>query len=285
MFSLVVIVFLMIFISTYISKFTIIHILGVSDESINSVESLITTDKNMGKLLIAINHILIFIVGSFIYLFIFYKNEIRNYLQLKHFPPSFLLLFPLALLTLYPTMGYLAQMINKIELPSFLQSLDKSSMESLESLLVMDNFWDLLSNILIVGVIAGIGEELLFRGLIQKELIKTSQKPHLAIGLTALLFSIFHFQIGGFFPKLLIGALLGYAYYFSQSLILPMFLHFINNSFATFSLFYLKGDLENIKTSENQVSGLSVVISLVVFLWLFHIIFRSRISQNNSIYE
>ncbi len=66
-------------------------------------------------------------------------------------------------------MGFLSFYVEQIELPDFLDNMDKSSMESLGELLNMTSVQDLLINIVIIGIIPGIGEELLFRGVIQKK--------------------------------------------------------------------------------------------------------------------
>ncbi|MBL0099594.1 MAG: CPBP family intramembrane metalloprotease [Saprospiraceae bacterium] len=153
--------------------------------------------------------------------------------------------------------------------------MDKDSMSALAGLLTMDHPSDLVVNILLLGVLPGIGEELLFRGVIQKEIIEKWQNPHTAIWITAIIFSLFHFQVTGFIPKMMIGAILGYAYYYSGSLILPMIIHALNNSFATVSL-YLSGgklDINTIETENIPLTG--VVISTILFSYIWYTIRRT----------
>lgn len=100
-----------------------------------------------------------------------------------------------------------------------------------------DTFGEFLLAFIVIAVIAGIGEELVFRGLIQPKLQVLTKNSHIAIWLTALLFSVIHFQFYGFFPRILLGALFGYIYYWSGNLIYPIFAHFVNNGFTLVMLY------------------------------------------------
>jgi len=71
---------------------------------------------------------------------------------------------------------------------------------------------------LVVAVIPAFGEELVFRGLIQTELQRAVKNPHIAIWVTSILFSAFHLQFLGFVPRMMIGAFLGYLYFWSGNL-------------------------------------------------------------------
>ncbi len=233
------------------------------------------SDPNLAnnvKIFIGFNHILTFIAGPLLYLNIVYGNKWKNFLHLKHFDPILLLLFPIALFSLYPLMGYIGELIGKLPLPEFLDGMDKSSMEVLAGLLKMDSFGALVINLFIVGVLPGIGEELLFRGIIQKEIQKKWFNPHLAIWITAFIFSAVHMQIAGLIPKMMIGALLGYAYFYSGSLILPMILHCLNNSTATIALYFMGSNInvDNLD-KEESIPIASVVISTAIFIgvWMY----------------
>ncbi len=90
----------------------------------------------------------------------------------------------------------------------------------------------LVVNLLIVALLAALGEELFFRGVLQKLLSRWMNSRHLAIWVTAIVFSAIHMQFFGFLPRLAIGALLGYLYVWSGSLWVPILAHFTNNAFA-----------------------------------------------------
>ncbi len=282
--SLILIVISAILVSNLI-LLGIASIFNVTIESENDLMALLKDENNIGyvKSYVAINHILIFIISPLIFLMIFYRNRVVSYLTLSHFHPSLLLLFPLALFSLYPLMGFLSFYIEQIELPDFLDNMDKSSMESLGELLKMTSIQDLLINIVIIGIIPGIGEELLFRGVIQKEISKKLINPHVAIFITAFLFSAFHFQVAGFIPKLMIGLVLGYAYFLSGSLILPMIIHSLNNIFLTTSLFAAGGKIQTQDIQSENVPIAAVLFSLILFATLTYLILsitKPNLQQN-----
>ena len=60
------------------------------------------------KIFIGLNHFITFIISPLIFLWIFYRNKVKDYLSLNHFQPAYILLFPLALFSLYPLMGYVS---------------------------------------------------------------------------------------------------------------------------------------------------------------------------------
>lgn len=91
--------------------------------------------------------------------------------------------------------------------------------------------------LIVVGVLAGVCEEFLFRGILQNEFYKGTQNIHVAIWASAFLFSAIHVQFFGFVPRMLLGALFGYLYYWSGNLAVPMFAHFTNNSFSVVMIY------------------------------------------------
>ena len=67
-----------------------------------------------------------------------------------------------------------------------------------------DNIVGLLFNILIIGVIPAIGEELLFRGALQGSIERWTKNGHLAIWISAFIFSAIHLQFYGFLPRFIL---------------------------------------------------------------------------------
>mgnify|MGYP001024600752 FL=1 len=93
-----------------------------------------------------------------------------------------------------------------------------------------DSVADLIIGILIVGIMAGISEELFFRGAMQGLFMSRPMNPHAAIWITAIIFSAFHMQFFGFVPRLLLGAFFGYTVYWTGSLWTAIIAHVANNS-------------------------------------------------------
>jgi len=102
----------------------------------------------------------------------------------------------------------------------------------MELILIMDSPSSIALNFLMMAILPAIGEELIFRGIIQKQLNRWVSNPHLAIFLTAVFFSAFHMQFLGFLSRLLLGMLFGYLFYYSKNIWVPILAHFVNNSLA-----------------------------------------------------
>ncbi|MEM1122064.1 MAG: CPBP family intramembrane glutamic endopeptidase, partial [Bacteroidota bacterium] len=105
---------------------------------------------------------------------------------------------------------------------------------------------------------------LLFRGIIQQNLEKRSQNPHLAIWITALIFSFIHFQFQGFFPRVLLGTLLGYLFVWTRNLWIPIIAHFVYNSGQVLLQYgyqqgFLELDLDKVESVPIWLVGISIL--------------------------
>jgi len=92
--------------------------------------------------------------------------------------------------------------------------------------------------LIVIAVIPGVSEELLFRGLLQNSFKKITRNPHLAIWVSAIILGVIHLQFYGVFPRIFLGALFGYLYFWSGNLSIAILGHVINNSIGV-TLFYL----------------------------------------------
>ena len=129
----------------------------------------------------------------------------------------------------------------------------------------------LIINILLIGVLAAVGEEIFFRGLLQNLFLKGIGNAHIAIWLSAFLFSFIHFQFFGFFPRMLLGAMLGYLFYWSGSLWAAILAHFINNvvSVIAYYLVNIGAVDENMAEQSSVVAALVSVPFVVILLIVF----------------
>lgn len=124
-----------------------------------------------------------------------------------------------------------------IELPASMAALEQAVRQMEEAangamkiLLADTSTGALLVNILIVGVFAGVSEELLFRGCFQRLLTTGGVNRHAAVWLVAFCFSALHFQLFGFIPRMLLGAYFGYLLLWTRSLWAPVLAHTLNNT-------------------------------------------------------
>ena len=179
-----------------------------------------------------------------------------------------------------------------LEFPSFMsgfeeyaQSQEAYLKEITEFVTQFDNIGQFLLAVIIVAVLPGIGEELLFRGLIQQKLIGFLGNPHVAIWIAGFIFGLFHFQFYGLVPRMLLGVLFGYLYWWSGSLLLAMIAHFFNNGFTLLMVYLyqqgaVKFDIEG--TSEIPMS--TVLVAGVIFGSLFYTFVRF-VKHQEIVYE
>lgn len=140
---------------------------------------------------------------------------------------------------------------------------------------------NLIVSILIVGVMAGVGEELLFRGGLQRMLTTGGVNHHAAIWVTAAVFSLVHFQMLGFVPRMLLGAMFGYALYYTGSIWVPMLMHALNNTIYVISQWTVDGGgdamLDNLGVSGNKAVDIAwVLVSLTLVCVVFVCVMRLR---------
>lgn len=150
-----------------------------------------------------------------------------------------------------PAMNALVCLNEGLSLPSALSGLEEwmrnaemQAQSTVELLLGTSSVGSLIVNLLIVGVLAGFSEEIFFRGSLQRLFMSSNMSPHVAIWLTAAVFSAFHLQFFGFFPRLLLGVFFGYLFYWTKSLWLPIIMHILNNSLVVYSMWLEKAEAE-----------------------------------------
>ena len=134
--------------------------------------------------------------------------------------------------------------------------------------------------LVIIAVLPAIGEEIVFRGLIQHELHRGTGNIHVSIWFAAVLFSAIHFQFFGFLPRLLLGALFGYLYYWSGNLMLAILAHFVNNAVSVVALYlYQQGTFTFDVESQESAPANVVIMSAVLtggLLYYFYKYFQDR---------
>ena len=168
--------------------------------------------------------------------------------------------------------GLLMYWNSHLVLPEFLsgveqwmRDMEKQLMELTQFLTDFQSIPELLAGILVIGVFAGVGEELFFRGLIQPKLQGYLRSPHWGIWVTALIFSAIHVQFYGFLPRLFLGALFGYLYHYTGSLFYPILGHILNNALTLLLVYWSnQGVLELDVQSTDTVSYPGAVVGILV---------------------
>lgn len=124
------------------------------------------------------------------------------------------------------------------QLEAQLRALEDTAGNTFDSILSSPSIPSLILSLLIVGVLAGLSEELLFRGALQKLLMLMRINPHISIWLAAFVFSAVHFQFFGFVPRMILGAYFGYLVWWTRCLWIPVIVHAANNSIVVVSKYF-----------------------------------------------
>jgi uncharacterized protein len=135
----------------------------------------------------------------------------------------------LVMLCAFPMVGLLSEWNESWPLPKSLMDIEKSAKVQTEMMLKMPDLTSMLTNLLLVALAPAIAEEVLFRGVMQKLITQMIKNGWVAALITAVIFSVLHFQFLGFMPRVLLGFLLGAIYFATGSLWLSIAAHFLNN--------------------------------------------------------
>jgi uncharacterized protein len=252
-------------------------------------------DINIMKFIQLMNALSLFIVPPLVLALLISRKPFAYY-KLNTSGRMFIyLLIPAIMISAVPLINYTAELNKTLHLPEWLGWLEqkmKQMEENAERITKMflqaEDLSSLFYNLFLIAVIPAIGEELLFRGAVQKLFSQATQNHHWGIWIGAILFSALHMQFYGFLPRMLMGAMFGYLMVWSGSLWAPIFAHFINNGVAVTASYLIgKGsispDIEHLGEGEGQ--GIQVVFSLVFVSLLLYYFYRITVISARTIRE
>jgi len=273
-----------------LTKIIFLSFIGIVTISILFVFTLFLSTENITsfKILTALQQILLFIIPPVIAAFL-YSTSIKDYLFIRNTKFIYIGLTVLIIIFAIPVINFTGVFNAKLSLPETFSGLEKimRDMEEAakvitEKILNVSSIGGLLINIFVIALLPAIGEELIFRGILIRLFKEWFKNMHVAIIVSAFLFSFIHFQFYGFIPRMLLGVIFGYLLYWSGSILLPMLAHFINNAFAVTAFYFMK-DTEMLEQTENFGADSSTYIFVFIslgFLILFFYFFKKE--SNNQ---
>lgn len=162
----------------------------------------------------------------------------------RRVPLGWLLLAAVLIVASLPAMSVLIAWNAKLHLPAALAHWEElarqAEAEAQNTIKYLTNFSSPARfgvALLVIAVVPAVAEELFFRGVIQRNLVQWTNSRHVGIWLAAAIFSAIHFQFLGFFPRFVLGLLLGYLYEWSGNILVPMAAHFAQNAFQLVLLY------------------------------------------------
>jgi uncharacterized protein len=233
-----------------------------------------------GKYLQMLSHIGLFVIPAILLAWMAGKNPAK-YLMINTKPDAKQVFLGCCIvIASFPIIGLLLEVNMQLSLPEFLKPLENWIFESEESAkLVTERFLSvsttqgLLINIFIIAVLPAFGEEFIFRGVLMKILKQWTSNPHLAVWLSAIIFSAIHIQFLGFLPRLFLGALFGYMVMYSGSLWIAIIAHFVNNAAAVIAFYFYHNKMTEIQLDDigKGDSGIYLIILsiLIVSMLMF----------------
>ena len=204
----------------------------------------------------------------------------RSFLWLYTPPLRFTFIAMVLMILAIPGINLIASFNAIIPMPDLIDHLEAKAYELTKAFLTTDSTSILIINLFMVAVLPAIGEELLFRGVLQRQLCKLFQNTFWGVLVASIVFSTIHLQFHGFIPRMLLGMLFGYLLVWSGSIWVPIIVHFINNALAVLAFYYIgKGSIPHqVETMGQYQQHWHIgVISLALTLCLFWVLWRERV--------
>lgn len=219
------------------------------------------------------NQVIGLLLPPLLYVMLVYEKPF-NYLGCNELP-KWSLLGIVAMFTVLPFNAWVAKWNENIVFPESMAAWESKlkalhgTYETTSDLLM--NGSNLVIGIVIFGLLAAISEEFLFRSVIQKALVKLFKNAHIGIIVTALVFSAFHTDFYGFFPRFILGLMLGYMFWMSGSIWASIIMHFTNNATIVMLYFLNKKEVINIDVESvgSTNNAFFIILSLVVTVAIF----------------
>ncbi|MFV0420090.1 MAG: lysostaphin resistance A-like protein [Dysgonomonas sp.] len=250
----------------------------------------VTQSASMVRIAMIIQSVCLFFVPSLAFGYLCQENPMK-YFKIesvsKHWPMVLLLSIFLIIVIqpfIFSISYYNQQMVlpeSMTPLENWMREAEFSAEKSLNLLFVDKTAIGLILNLCILAVIAGLVEELFFRGCLQQIIQKIFINKHAAIWITAFIFSAIHFQFYGFVPRLLLGALLGYLYFWSGNLWVPILVHTTHNALNVILTHIYIGtpEYEQMQNFSFENNTLFILISFVFATLVLYIIYRKSQQQ------
>ena len=183
----------------------------------------------------------------------------------------------------YPLVQFSSEVNKMIPLPDILRNMEDQTAKLVSLMLNNDSILVLLVNVFLIALIPAIGEELIFRGFLQTILGKLVMHKHITVWLTAIIFSAIHIQFEGFFPRMILGLVLGYLMMWSGNIIYPMIAHFTNNAVQVIMQYAVRNDVTRLEKMDNYHVPIWLVIGSVVVLALSTQLFQKYFIKNKAL--
>jgi len=266
-------------------SFFVIPFFGISISEFQEILSSPPNNKtiNIFKFIQVLQFLIVFIIPA---LFIGYLNNRKplNYLRFQNnIEIPIFLAVAFSMILALPLINLLAYFNQQMDLPAFMSRFE-AWMEKKENdaeiitmaFLEVESIKGLIFNIFMIGILPALGEEMVFRGVIQKQIINIFGRKHMGVWLTAFFFSAIHLQFYGFLPRFVLGLYLGYLFLWTKNIWYPILAHFVNNTFIVSAYYFIQKsgsdyNMDNLGISHETfiMGGFSIFLSVILVIWIY----------------
>jgi membrane protease YdiL (CAAX protease family) len=225
----------------------------------------------------------------------FIVREPDEYLKTNfHFPWLLIVIAFMAMMLSNPLIELLGNLNEKMVLPKFLKGVEDWMRQSenetkklSDAMMEMHSFSAMVFNLLFIGLLTAIVEEVLFRGCLQTIFVRWTRSKHAAVWIVAILFSAFHMEFFGFLPRMFLGVLFGYFTAWSGSVWPSIWAHFVNNG-TIVVITYLAGQkLVDINVDDqhmfsNIVYAASLLITIALLYFYHYVAVKRQIADHGE---
>lgn len=231
-----------------------------------------------------LSQLVLFLLPTLVFAWLFHGKPARYYSVNLQGRKWFLALVAIVILLVsMPIIDWITYWNDQWHLGSLEEPMRQMSQKSetlTQQLLSLTAPGDLLLQLLVVALIPAVCEELFFRGGIQQILQRWFGNVHVAIVVTALVFSLSHGDLYGAVPRFVLGLLLGYFFAFSGSIVVNICAHFFNNAMVVVLFYLYHRQLVFIDPSEPLFfSWTTTIISGLSGLMLFMVYFTKILQK------
>ncbi|HTD41937.1 MAG TPA: CPBP family intramembrane glutamic endopeptidase [Mucilaginibacter sp.] len=225
----------------------------------------------------------------------FIAHERDEYLKTNfHFPWLLMVIVFVAMMLSNPLIEFLGNLNEKMVLPKFLKGMEDWMRQSendtkklSDAMMTMNTFWNMVFNLLFIGLLTAVVEEVLFRGCLQTIFVRWTKNKHVAVWVVAILFSAFHMEFFGFLPRMLLGVLFGYFTAWSGSVWPSVWGHFVNNGTIVVITYLAQQKLVNIDVDDqhmfsNGIYTASLIVTVVLLYFYHYIAVKRQIADHGE---
>jgi membrane protease YdiL (CAAX protease family) len=230
-----------------------------------------------------VNQIGVFVAPAILFV-ILTDDDFMGYLRLNSGFKLFSVSFGFIVLVVsLPFINWLVHINSSMHFPAFLAGVEnwmhdteENAQKLTDAFLLTSSLGGLLVNLIMIAMLAAVGEELIFRGILVRLFRDWTGNVHLSVIIPAFLFSALHLQFYGFFGRFALGIILGYLFVWSGSLWVPVIVHFLNNAMAVIVSFLdqrgiISTDLESFGSSNNVFVITGSLLMMIFTLIIIHL--------------